>query len=476
MTAWFTSRWHTASTAGRVGLAALGVVYFGSGVFLLVLALRRWGRRETLLDTAGSIALAMVGVLWLGAVVTTGIADSASTSSQTTSADGAESVSAAAASTTTTRSSPTTAPAGSFSTTTPPVTGAGHGASTTTLASTTSPPPTTPPAYPSGEELVLDLLLTIDVKLETPSGYSRDLFEHWTDEDGDGCDTRQEVLIRDAGGTAQVDAFGCAVVAGDWYSVYDGVWISDPTLLDIDHVVALKEAWDSGAKEWDADTRRRFANDLSDPRSLIAVTSESNRSKGAADPSNWLPSNSDDRCRYIAAWVTVKVRWELSMDESEYGRIRNLLNSECAGLTTSAGVPARPTTVFTTTTTEPVTSTTEPTPAAGTLKISTIVYDAPGNDVLYNDSEYVVITNTGTVPVDAGGWAILDAVGHQITIPAGYTIAAGSELRVYTGPGDDTATRYFAGLGQAIWNNSGGDTATLYDPTGSVIDTHSYRS
>ena len=105
-----------------------------------------------------------------------------------------------------------------------------------------------------------------------------------------------------------MDAFGCKVVAGDWYSVYDGVWVSDPGLLDVDHVVPLKEAWDSGAKEWDAATREVFANDLEDQRSLIAVTAGSNRAKGAADPSNWMPPNRDDWCRYVAAWVVIKAR------------------------------------------------------------------------------------------------------------------------------------------------------------------------
>ncbi len=116
-------------------------------------------------------------------------------------------------------------------------------------------------------------------------------------------------------------------MVGDWYSVYDDVWVTEPSRLDIDRVVALKEAWDSGAREWDAATREAFVNDVDDSRSLIAVTAESNRSKGEADPSNWLPPNRDDHLRYIAVWVVVKARWELSMDQSEYGRIRLLMAS-----------------------------------------------------------------------------------------------------------------------------------------------------
>ena len=70
-------------------------------------------------------------------------------------------------------------------------------------------------------------------------------------------------------------------------------------------MVALKEAWDSGANDWDTARREAFANDLDDPHALIAVSSSSNQSKGAADPSNWLPDNPDDQCRYIVAWVIV---------------------------------------------------------------------------------------------------------------------------------------------------------------------------
>jgi hypothetical protein len=314
--------------------------------------------------------------------------------------------------------------------------------------------------------------LTIPIELETPAGYDRDLFPHWSDADGDGCDTREEVLIRDAGGTASVGS-GCGVTSGLWYSPYDGVWLDNARQLDVDHVVALKEAWDSGANDWDTPRRGAFANDLDDPHSLIAVSSSSNQAKGAADPSNWLPDNPDDQCRYVVAWVIVKARWELSMDESEYGRIRNLLTGPCEGATVGEGLPVRPTPPVMTTTSLASTTT-----VSGTsdVAIANIVYDAPGNDVVYNDSEYVVLRNHGTGTADVGGWWLVDLKDHVITIPSNYAIPPGGTLRVYTGPGDSTADRYFDGRGQAIWNNSGGDTATLFDSSGEVVDTYSYSS
>ncbi len=178
-----------------------------------------------------------------------------------------------------------------------------------------------------------DLSMSIPVRAEVKVGYQRELFKHWVDDDSDGCDTRDEVLIRDSSSTAQVDRYRCKVIEGDWYSPYDGVTHTDPSDLDIDHVVALKEAWDSGANVWSSATRQRFANDMSDRRTLIAVTDSVNRSKSDRDPSNWLPPNRSYICEYLGNWVAVKARWGLSMDQSEAGRVRKILSNECAGTT-----------------------------------------------------------------------------------------------------------------------------------------------
>ena len=120
----------------------------------------------------------------------------------------------------------------------------------------------------------------------------------------------------------------------------DGLQTADPGELDVDHVVALKEAWDSGAGTWSATRRQAFANDLSDPRTLVAVSATSNRSKGDRDPSNWLPPESDV-CAYVSDWVSIKYRWSLTMDESEWGRIGNLLNGPCLGTTTLVASPTK---------------------------------------------------------------------------------------------------------------------------------------
>ncbi len=116
------------------------------------------------------------------------------------------------------------------------------------------------------------------------TGYKRELFPLWIDADHDGCNTREEVLIAESRSRAQVDPYGCKVVAGDWYSLYDGLTFTDPAELDIDHMVPLAEAWDSGASSWDTARRQAYANDLDHPQALRAVSAAANRSKGDLDP------------------------------------------------------------------------------------------------------------------------------------------------------------------------------------------------
>ena len=191
---------------------------------------------------------------------------------------------------------------------------------------------TTTTAKPVVVGSALALLQTVRVENEYQVGYDRALFDHWRDVDGDGCDSRDQVLKRDSISLPQVDPIDCNVVAGDWISPYDGARWSNPSDIDIDHVVALKEAWDSGAWAWSAAQRKAFANDTSDSRTLLAVTDSVNQSKSDKDPSNWLPPLQSYTCTYLGNWIAVKVRWGLSMDTSEYGRIKNLLQSTCTSL------------------------------------------------------------------------------------------------------------------------------------------------
>lgn len=205
--------------------------------------------------------------------------------------------------------------------------------------------PVQPSAAPTTELVVggvevVSLLAFVAVENEVGAGYDRDLFSYGLDLDGDGCDTRAEVLLSESLSLPQVDYPGCQVREGDWRSLYDGEAVTDAAELEIDHVVALKEAWDSGAWKWQPLHRVAFANDLEDSRTLRAVSTAMNVAKGDRDPSNWLPPSPAALCPFLADWVAVKVRWGLSMDASEHGRITNLLATSCAGLRTAPVTPA----------------------------------------------------------------------------------------------------------------------------------------
>lgn len=146
--------------------------------------------------------------------------------------------------------------------------------------------------------------------------YNRDFFVHWIDADGNGCDTREEVLIAESKVKATLGA-GCKVLTGRWYSAYDNLTIANPSALDIDHFVPLHEAWESGASHWTAAQRQAYANDLGWAGALIAVSASSNRSKSDQDPATWIPTYKPFDCAYVENWVLDKYRWSLSIDAAE---------------------------------------------------------------------------------------------------------------------------------------------------------------
>ena len=175
----------------------------------------------------------------------------------------------------------------------------------------------------------LALLDTLSVEPEVEEGYERALFRHWVDADGDGCDTREAVLI-DESLTPAVLSDGCRVESGTWYSLPDGDTLTNPASVDINHVVPLKEAWASGASSWSPERREAFANDLLDERTLQAVSSGANRQQGEADPASWLPADHDAACRFVADWVAIKASWAMSIDELERDVVLLTLG-DCAG-------------------------------------------------------------------------------------------------------------------------------------------------
>ena len=162
--------------------------------------------------------------------------------------------------------------------------------------------------------------LKVVTKTGSMAGYKREQFPHWRSA-GENCDVRDTVLKRDG---KKVKTSGCNVVAGTWTSLYDGVVITSPTKVDIDHMVPLANAWRSGAAKWTTDQREEFANDLDDPQ-LIAVSASSNRSKGDQDPSTWKPTNQSSWCEYAQDWIAVKTKWKLTVTTKEKTELKKML-------------------------------------------------------------------------------------------------------------------------------------------------------
>ncbi|MFB7495314.1 HNH endonuclease family protein [Streptomyces sp. NPDC056161] len=165
-------------------------------------------------------------------------------------------------------------------------------------------------------------LAQLTVATENRTGYDRDLFPHWITISG-ACNTRETVLKRD--GSNVVTDSSCAATSGSWYSQYDGATWTAASDLDIDHLVPLAEAWDSGASKWTTAQRQAFANDLTRPQ-LIAVTDNVNQAKGDQDPATWVPSRTAYRCTYVRAWVQVKYYYNLSVDSAEKSALTNYLS------------------------------------------------------------------------------------------------------------------------------------------------------
>lgn len=155
---------------------------------------------------------------------------------------------------------------------------------------------------------------------EHVGGYQRSLFGGWVDADGDGFNTRAEVLISESKVGVTWNSRH-TILTGRWYSLYDATTWTKASDVDIDHVVALAEAWRSGAWSWSGARRSSYANDLGAGWTLRAVTDNVNQAKGDDDPANWMPPYEPATCRYLADWVSVKIRWKLSVDTVERSSI-----------------------------------------------------------------------------------------------------------------------------------------------------------
>ena len=187
----------------------------------------------------------------------------------------------------------------------------------------------------------ISALDTLPVKGRAPkTGYSREHFgEAWTDDVSvefghNGCDTRNDILRRDLVDiTVKSASSSCKVLTGVLDDPYTGKTINfqrgkdTSDAVQIDHIVPLSNAWQTGAQQWDALKRRDFAND---PRNLQATDGPTNQAKGDGDVATWLPPNKSYRCTYVARIVTVKAIYGLWVTPPEHDAMARIL-SNCAG-------------------------------------------------------------------------------------------------------------------------------------------------
>jgi hypothetical protein len=230
-------------------------------------------------------------------------------------------------------------------------------------------------------------------------GYDRTLFKLWIDADKNGCDTRAEVLIAEAT-VKPKKAAKCKLTGGKWLSSYDGVSYTDASKLDIDHLVPLAEAWRSGAWAWTDQQRMEYANDLEDEWALNAVTASVNRSKGDKDISQWLPKK--NVCTYLAGWVIIKAKFELTVDIEEAKVITKYYKSCGLGYQTKQLEPV----VASPTPTVPGSQTPAPSPSASTPSSPTpspTVSVTAAPTVVANVSPGAFCTPAGAVGKSASG-------------------------------------------------------------------------
>lgn len=175
-------------------------------------------------------------------------------------------------------------------------------------------------------KLAADVLELLEVKGRAPkTGYKRDEFYGgWPTVDG--CNLRQKILKREFGESAVLD--GCNVVAGEFDEPYTGEHMKFTSReeiskgLQIDHVVALSDAWQKGAQYMEREVRYNIATD---PLNLLAVEASANEKKSDGDAATWLPANKKFRCQYVARQVSVKYKYSLWVTEAEKEAISQVL-------------------------------------------------------------------------------------------------------------------------------------------------------
>jgi hypothetical protein len=343
--------------SGGIGgaLIFLGISVALTGLYVVLTGRRSWAWLQAKRKAGGVAIAASVALLIGGAVALPRVSgadlEAASAESRATARAATASVTApaVAAPSSTPIPAPTTEETGEpLDPDTPSAVAAG-----VTVAA-----PNTQPAYATK---AIDLLATLAIKGRAPkTGYDRAQFgQAWADVDRNGCDTRNDILKRDLTGIAYTNSVPCKVQSGTLADPYTGTTISfvrgsaTSTAVQIDHVVALSDAWQKGAQQLTAGQRTAFAND---PLNLQATDGPTNQQKGDGDAATWLPPNKGFRCEYVARQISVKATYGLWVTQAEHDAMARILG-DCTG-------QLAPTNQQAPVASEPTPSVVEPAPAA----------------------------------------------------------------------------------------------------------------
>lgn len=217
---------------------------------------------------------------------------------------------------------------------------------------------TAPNAQPAYGSTALQVLATLPIKGRAPkTGYDRALFgQAWADVDRNGCDTRNDTLKRDLTSVVFTNSVPCKVQSGNLADPYTATTISfvrgsaTSNAVQIDHVVALSDAWQKGAQQLSTEQRTAFAND---PLNVQATDGPTNLKKGDGDAATWLPPNKEFRCEYVARQISVKASYGLWVTAAEHDAMTRILDN-CSGQLAPTNQPAP----------EPAPAAVEPAPVA----------------------------------------------------------------------------------------------------------------
>ena len=198
---------------------------------------------------------------------------------------------------------------------------------------TATPPPAAATESPAptdvGDAILVPRLEIAEIPADLPA-YSRNDWKHWTDTDKDCQNTRAEVLIEESVVPPTFkNQDRCLVISGLWEGPYTGMSFTESSGVDIDHLVPLKNAHQSGGWQWDDQRKEDYANSMAADYHLIAVEKYANRAKGARGPEDWQPPDSSYHCEYAYYWIAVKAKWSLTATTAEWSALEEML-TQCS--------------------------------------------------------------------------------------------------------------------------------------------------